>query len=90
MIQKKTSKALSVKLSVAEWKMLDSVAPGEKNSEKIRGLIRGGFYMSRIEATEACVDLMDTIQDLQGNCPVELYERVRKAGGRGCRSLLIK
>lgn len=30
MIQKKTSKALSVKLSVAEWKMLDSVAPGEK------------------------------------------------------------
>lgn len=46
--------------------------------------------MSRIEATEACVDLMDTIQDLQGNCPVELYERVRKAGGRVCRSLLIK
>lgn len=83
--QKEKERIVQSRLNQSYYDRLQAI-PGKTNSEKIRSLIDGNYYLNSSEITTALVELKDALHEAERTSDIS-YLRIKKAGNDICRLL---
>lgn len=78
---------ISLKLSEEYYERFQVISKGHGYSDTVRALIDGGYYFNRPGLAAACVQLMNAVSDVKGQCDMETYRRLEEGGKEICRLL---
>ncbi len=84
------TKTVSLKVNVRDWEQFNDTAKkrGISKSRLFSDFVYANCYIDKQEVIMEVVNLMECINVLRGEC--DSYKDLREAGGKLCRSLLIK